>query len=263
MHRLRRGRTARSLVTILVVFLAIAALLGISPTRDLIHRGMLEFFDTVQGLPEWGPALVGVAFIPVCVLCLPGSPVTLFGGFAFGGTFPGLVRVTAAVSLGSTVGATLAFLIGRYFLRDGVVRRISDHPRYRAVDEAVGRVGFRIVLLARLSPILPFNLLNYVLGVTRVSLRDYVFGSWIGMLPGTILYVYVGSTMRQLAEVFSGGGKQTPAQQGLFYLGLLATLIIVIVLSRIARKTLAVETSRRKSDSPVMRGRPARPNPPT
>jgi uncharacterized membrane protein YdjX (TVP38/TMEM64 family) len=251
MHRLRSGRTVRSLVAILAVLVAIAALIGFSPLRGLIHRGMLAFFDSVRGLPEWGPVLVGAAFIPVCVLCLPGSPVTLFGGFAFGGTFAGLVRVTAAVSLGSTLGATVAFLIGRHFMREGVVQRVANEPRYRGVDDAVGRAGFRIVFLARLSPVLPFNLLNYVFGVTSVSLRDYVLGSWIGMLPGTILYVYVGSTMRQLADVFSGGGIHSPAQQGLFYLGLVATLIIVIVISRIARSALTSEISGGRADRPV------------
>ncbi|HTI51277.1 MAG TPA: TVP38/TMEM64 family protein [Planctomycetaceae bacterium] len=250
MHRIRSGRKVHPVVTILAValILAMIALVSLPPTRERIHRHLLGFFDTVQGMPDWGPALVGAAFIPVCLLFLPGSPVTLFGGFAFGGTFTGLVRVTAAVSIGSTLGATLAFLIGRYFARGWIERRVAARPRFRAIDEAVGRAGFRIVLLARLSPVFPFNLLNYGFGITGVSLRDYVLGSWIGMLPGTIVYVYLGSTMRQLAEVFSGRARQSPAQQGLFYLGLLATLIVVVVIARVARKALQTAIPDRTGD---------------
>ena len=91
------------------------------------------------------------------------------------------------------------------------------------------------MLLTRLSPVFPFNLLNYALGLTSVSFRDYLLASWLGMLPGTMLYVYVGSTLRQLADVLAGNRSYSPAQQIFFGIGLAATVLVAVVIARIAR----------------------------
>jgi uncharacterized membrane protein YdjX (TVP38/TMEM64 family) len=173
------------------------------------------------------------------VLFIPGSPLTLFGGFAFGATFRGLALVTACISLGSTLGASAAFLVGRTVARPWIQKRITGNLRFRAIDVAVGNQGFKVVLLSRLSPVFPFNLLNYAFGVTGVSFRDYVLASWIGMLPGTILYVYLGSTAGQLAEVVAGTVAKSPAQQILFYAGLAATVVVTVFITRISRRALA------------------------
>jgi uncharacterized membrane protein YdjX (TVP38/TMEM64 family) len=123
--------------------------------------------------------------------------------------------------------------------RDWIERKVAVHPRFRALDAAVAGQGFKIVLLTRLSPVFPFNLLNYAFGLTRVSFRDYVLGSCIGMLPGTILYVYIGSTIGALADVVAGKIDRSPAQQALFYAGLAATLAVTVVVTRTARRALA------------------------
>src|SRR5262249_5629033 len=116
----------------------------------------------------------------------------------------------------------------------------STHPRFRAIDAAVAEQGFKIVLLTRLSPVLPFNLLNYAFSLTRVSFRDYVLASWMGMLPGTMLYVYIGSTIGALADVVAGKVARSPIQQVFFYAGLAATLAVVILVARIAKRALDV-----------------------
>src|SRR5207302_6285236 len=110
--------------------------------------------------------------------------------------------------IGATLGATAAFLVGRYLARDWVAHRIEANQKFKAIDQAVGREGGKIVLLTRLSPIFPFNLLNYAFGVTQVTLRSYFLASAVGMIPGTILYVYIGSVAGMVAA--EGTHARTP-----------------------------------------------------
>ncbi|RME03124.1 MAG: TVP38/TMEM64 family protein, partial [Deltaproteobacteria bacterium] len=165
---------------------------------------------------------------------IPGSLLTLGAGAVFG-----VVKGTIYVSIGSTLGAVLAFLVGRHLARGWVAEKIAGNEKFEAIDEAVGREGWKIVLLTRLSPIFPFNLLNYAYGVTRVSLRHYFLASWIGMLPGTLMYVYLGSLAGDLATLGAGTGTKTPAQWGLTLVGLAATVAVTIYVTRIARRALA------------------------
>jgi uncharacterized membrane protein YdjX (TVP38/TMEM64 family) len=139
------------------------------------------------------------------------------------------------VSLASTLGATCAFLFGRYLVRDWVTKKVEGKASFAAIDQAVAREGWKIVLLTRLSPVFPFTLLNYSFGLTRVSLRDYVLASWIGMLPGTVMFVYLGS----LARTGVADRQRTPAEWTLYALGLLATVGVAIIATRIARRALA------------------------
>ena len=123
----------------------------------------------------------------------------------------GVVLGSFNVSIASTLGATAAFLVGRYFARDWVSARLEGNAKFKAIDEAVGKEGWKIVILTRMSLVFPFNLLNYAYGLTRVTLRDYFFASWAGMIPGTILYVYIGSLSGDLARAASGSARRTPA----------------------------------------------------
>jgi uncharacterized membrane protein YdjX (TVP38/TMEM64 family) len=226
-------------VGLLVGLVASTVILTVPAYHLAFNARLAGFLEEVRGLGAWGPVIVGASYIPACLLFLPGSLLTLFGGFAFGGTLRGLAAVTACISAGSTLGATAAFLVGRSVARDWIERKVAVYPRFRALDAAVAGQGFKIVLLTRLSPVFPFNLLNYAFGLTRVSVWDYVLGSWIGMLPGTILFVYIGSTIGALADVVAGKVERSPAQQALFYAGLAATLAVTIVVARIARRALA------------------------
>ena len=173
-------------------------------------------------------------YILACLFFLPGSVLTLGAGAVWG-----VVGGVPVVSVASTLGATAAFLVGRYFARDSVARRIEGNERFRAIDEAVAREGWKIVGLTRLSPVFPFNLLNYAFGLTRVSLRDYFFASWIGMLPGTVMYVYLGSLAGSLAALGAGQSTRTPAQWALYGVGLAATVAVTVYVTRIARAALA------------------------
>lgn len=188
----------------------------------------------IEQLGAFGPLLFILLYIAACVLFIPGSVLTLGAGAIFG-----VVRGTMLVSVASTLGATAAFLVGRYLARDWVARKIDGNTRFKAIDGAVAREGWKIVGLTRLSPVFPFALLNYAYGITRVSLRDYVLASWIGMLPGTAMYVYLGS----LARLGVAGERASGAQLTMKLVGLVATVAVTLYVTRIARKALAKEVT--------------------
>jgi len=193
-----------------------------------------EALSRVGELGPWGPVVFVVLYVAATVLFLPGSILTLGAGVVFG-----LVRGVVVVSIAATLGATAAFLVARYFAREAVARRIEGDPRFRAIDQAVALDGWKIVGLARLSPLFPFNLLNYAFGVTRVTLRDYVLASWIGMLPGTVMYVYLGSLAGDLAALGQAERERTPAEWALYAVGLLAAITVTTYVTRVARGALA------------------------
>ncbi len=196
------------------------------------------FTSTLQWIENAGPAgpiIFFILYVIATVLMLPGTILTLGAGAVFG-----VVEGSILVSLSSTAGATAAFMVGRYIARDRVERRIEANETFRAMDQAVGREGWKIVGLTRLSPVFPFNLLNYAFSMTRVSLRHYVPASWIGMMPGTVLYVYIGSLAGSLAELGRdrSGQSRTPAEWTVYIIGLIATVAVTVALTRIARRAL-------------------------
>jgi len=215
-------------VLIAAIAAAIVAAFFLFDVRALLREGL----DAIARLGPWGPVLFIVAYIAATVLFLPGSVLTLGAGALFG---IGLGSVY--VSIASTLGATAAFLVGRYLARDWVAKKIEGNASFAALDRAVAEEGWKIVGLTRLSPAFPFSLLNYAFGLTRVSLRDYVLASWIGMMPGTVMYVYIGS----LARV-AGDRQRTPAEWALLVIGLVATMAVTVVITRLARRALAKRT---------------------
>lgn len=196
------------------------------PIQELLGRAL----DSVGGLGPWGPVLFIAIYVAATVLFIPGSVLTLGAGAVFG-----VALGSFYVSMASTLGATCAFLIGRHLARDAIGRRISGNARFTAMDRAVSREGWKIVGLTRLSPVFPFTLLNYAFGLTNISLRDYVLASWIGMLPGTVMYVYLGS----LAQAAAGGRSRSTGEWLLYGVGLLATVVVTLYVTRLARRTLA------------------------
>gem|GEM_PF-140845 len=185
--------------------------------------------STVQAAGPWAPLLFILVYALATVLGMPGSVLTLGAGALFG-----LVKGTLLASAASTLGATAAFLLARHAAGPWLRRRIPSGGTMERLSQAVARAGWRMILLTRLSPILPFTLLNYAYGLTPVNTVHYVWASWIGMLPGTILYVYLGSTARALAET----RVHTPGRWLFQALGLLATLVVSMWITRMARSAL-------------------------
>jgi uncharacterized membrane protein YdjX (TVP38/TMEM64 family) len=198
-------------------------------SRDTIARLLVW----VQGAGLWGALLFGLAFIPAAVLFVPASVLTLGAGFVFG-----VARGTVIVSLGSTAGAAAAFLVARTAGHDWVTGRMARHPAVDAIGRAVESEAFKVVFLTRLSPLFPFNLLNYAFGLSSVPFKTYVLASWIGMLPGTLMYIYLGSAARSVAALLSGELRRTPGQQALFAAGLVATVAVTTIVTRAARRAL-------------------------
>lgn len=198
-----------------------------------IQETLATVLNWISDLGPWGALVFILTYILATVLFLPGLILTMGAGFLFG-----VVQGAILVSIASTTGAGIAFLVGRYLARDWVSEKIRGYPRFHRIDEAVGREGWRIVGLVRLSPVFPFNLLNYAFGLTRVRFRDYLLASWIGMLPGTVLYVYIGSLAGSLASLTSGTGSRTSAEWVFYIVGLVATLLVTLFVTRIARRAL-------------------------
>lgn len=170
---------------------------------------------------------IGV-YILLTILAGPAWLLTIAAGLVYG-----LLGGTVLVSIGSIMGATAAFLIGRYLARDTIARKVERNAKFKSIDEAVGDRGFFIVLLTRLSPIFPFTLLNYAYGLTKVNLSKYFFASWIGMLPGTVMYVYIGSLGNAVTE------GATTGKLILKIAGFGATVAVTIYITKVARKALS------------------------
>lgn len=174
----------------------------------------------VAGLGVWGPLVFVGVYCLAPALFFPGAVLTLAGGVLFGPLAGALLSVT-----GATAGATVAFLLARYVAADWVERRLG--PRVHAITAGVEREGCRFVAFVRLVPVFPFTLLNYALGLTRLSVRTFVLTSWLTMVPGALAYAYLGSAGR---EVLSGGPALV--QQGLLALALLAVVALLPILIR-------------------------------
>jgi uncharacterized membrane protein YdjX (TVP38/TMEM64 family) len=227
-----RGRTlARALALV-------AALASVVALGRVAGGAIPRFAEWVDGLGVWGPAAFVAGYALAVVAFAPASPLTVVAGAIFG-----VARGTLYVFVAATLGACLAFLVARHGARGLVERRIAGDPRFAAIDRAIGQQGRRIVLLLRLSPVFPFNLLNYALGLTRVRFADYAVAC-VGMLPGTLAYVYSGSLLGDVAAAAGGAAPERgPAEQALFAAGLVATIAVTVVVTRIARRALAEATA--------------------
>ena len=222
---------ARGYVKLGLLLTAVAAVAAAA--RMLPLAAWLETFNQrVVGLGLLGMVLFALVYAAATVLMIPASPLTVAAGASFG-LLPGFVTVL----LGATLGAAGAFLVSRHLARKRVERWIQRKPSFVAVDKAVAREGWKIVFLTRLSPVFPFNLQNYAYGLTSVSFWHYVLASWIGMIPGTFLYLYLGTLGRSGLEVASGGGVET-YRLVLKAVGLLVILAVTILITRTAKRAL-------------------------
>ncbi len=198
-----------------------------------------RFAGWVDGLGFWGPVVFIAAYAAAVVGFAPGSVLTLAAGAIFG-----ILEGTVYVFIAATIGATGAFLVSRYLARSAIERKLSGDARFAAIDDAVGAQGRRIVFLLRLSPVFPFNLLNYALGLTKVRLADYALAS-VGMIPGTLLYVYYGKLAGDVAALAGGAAPERGAEYyAVLGIGLVATLVVTIFVTRLARKALNEATGK-------------------
>jgi len=212
-----------SIAVIVIALLTIMRLLPFNQALDVAS-------DWISALGVWGPVVLGLLYVIATVFFVPGTILTLAAGALFG---LGVGFIT--VSAGSTVGAALAFLIARYVARNKVAEIARHNRKFGAIDRAIGEGGWKIVALLRLSPAIPFNLQNYLYGLTPVRFWPYVLTSWLAMMPGTFLYVYLG----HITKAAVGGDRaRTPAEWAMLGVGLLATIAVTVYITRLARQKL-------------------------
>src|SRR5712691_7699803 len=217
------------------VLYATAAVAVVLAVRYFHVQDLLkEALDWIGKLGPWGPVIFVGIYIVATVFFIPGSVLTLGAGAVFG-----VALGSVCVSISATLGATAAFLVGRYLARDAIARKIQKNEKFAAIDRAVADEGWKIVFLTRLSPVFPFTLLNYAFGLTRVRLSHYVLASWIGMMPGTVMYVYLGS----LVNAGAGHRQRTTGEWVLYGVGLVASIAVTVFVTRVAKKALAKKIS--------------------
>jgi uncharacterized membrane protein YdjX (TVP38/TMEM64 family) len=218
---------------------AVPIVFGIVVGR-LLSPYLPQFAAWVHTLGVWAPFAFLGAYVVVCVLMLPAFLLIMAAGAVFG-----MVKGTALVLVGATLGGTVAFLIGRYFAREMVAKRVARNPTLATIDRVIGEDGLKLVFLLRLSPAVPFVLTNYALGVTRVRLGDFMLGT-VGLTPIVLAYAAYGSA--------SGAGPRadgsSPISPGVLALGFVATVILVVFLTRIGQRAIAeAEAKKQKVDA--------------
>lgn len=228
-----RGLKAAAIVAVVTLVVVLGWQLPVS-------HWIVSLADRVRGMGATGVALFIAVYVIAEVALLPGSLFTLAAGFAYGPVGGLLVASPASV-----LAATVAFLLGRTVLRDWIKKKIAQSPKARALDTAIARNSFKLILLLRLSPVIPFNILNYALGLSDAQVGRYVVASFIGMLPGTWMYVYLGSLATTAAGLTDASRGDEPQRLALTLAGLAATVIVVVLVTRAAQRALDEELGKR------------------
>jgi uncharacterized membrane protein YdjX (TVP38/TMEM64 family) len=218
----------------LVVLLLVIVIFTVAIQSFNLQAWLPVVLGRVASLGVWAP-IAFVSIYVIATLCLiPGSLLTLGAGILFG-----VVLGSIYTFVGASLGAIAAFCVSRYVARKWIVTQIARDAKFQAVDQAVAQEGLKIVLLSRLSPVFPFTWLNYAFGLSQLSFLDYAIGC-LGMIPATVMYVYIGSLLGDLAALVSGTTtrSRTPAELILLGVGLVATVIVTFYITRLARKAL-------------------------
>ncbi|GMY16633.1 TVP38/TMEM64 family membrane protein slr0305-like isoform X2 [Fagus crenata] len=218
----------------IILFLFLIAAISIACIFFPIEKILKDFLLWLkQDLGPWGPLVLAIAYIPLTIVAVPASVLTLGGGYLFG-----LPVGFLADSLGATIGATAAFILGRTIGRSYVNSKLQNYPKFQAVAIAIQTSGFKIVLLLRLVPLLPFNMLNYLLSVTPVPMGEYILASWLGMMPLTFALVYVGTTLKDLSDVTHGWNEFSTIRWVFVALGFGISVILSVYITKVAKASL-------------------------
>ncbi len=212
------------IIGILFVF-TLLALSFFIPYGDILKSVIVE----CRALGIYGIVLFVVVYALLCIALAPGSIITMAVGAVYGFSI-GYVVVT----LGSLLAATLSFLIGKFLFHKAISHWLIKYPRIKLIQNAMSKKGLIIVFLMRLSPLFPFAISNYAMSLTDISFKNYFFISWIGMIPGTVLYVYLGVLSTSLIQTDVALQWKTV----LMIAGFCATGILSWYIAQIARTAL-------------------------
>jgi uncharacterized membrane protein YdjX (TVP38/TMEM64 family) len=197
-----------------------------------IHE-VVRTMETIQQA-GWPGCLLFIGLYAAACLCfVPGSILTLAAGAVYG-----FWEGTLLVLAGNGLGALLSLLITRYLLRDWAKKQFAKSPKMRAIEEAVAHDGWRIVLLTRLSPVMPYSLINYALGLTRLSATRFFLATIIGAIPSTCVYVYLGTLIGSLTQIGPDLRHHRPLEWIIQGAGLAITIAVTIYVTRAASQSL-------------------------
>jgi len=227
-----------SITLILVGFIIFVI---VDSTQDqYVRSGMQSFLSWMEDNPTAGVFAFMFVYFTATVLFIPGSILTLGAGFVFANIYGlgvGVLLGTAVVFIGASLGSIAAFFLGRYLFRDNVEGLSRKFRVFSAIDTALEQNGLKILFLLRLSPIIPFNAINYILGLTSVTSFQYIV-SLIGILPGSVVYVFVGSSASTIAESANSGGGNKVLSIVSIVVGVVLSIVVISITSYYVKKEL-------------------------
>ena len=210
--------------------LVLLLLISVGPTAD--HA--VALVDALRGLGWAGAALFALGYGVAAALLVPATPFPVTAGFVWGpiGGF-------AVAWAGELLGASLAFGLGRTLLREHARALAQRYPIIGALDDAVDASGLQLLVLVRLSPVIPFGVLNYGLGLTGVPIGRFLLSTALGVIPASAVLVLAGASLTQLTEALDGDQPAGWGETALTWGGLAATLAVTWRVSRATRDALA------------------------
>lgn len=217
----------------LVVWLIASVAFGWLLLNYPVAEKLVSFAVWARANPWQSVPLFIFTYVTVTVLMAPGWVLTVFGGYLYG-----WLAGTAVVSIASLLGAVAAFLAGRTLVRDWVSARAAKFPRFNAIDKAIRKKGFLVVFLTRVSAVFPYNLLNYLYGVTAIDLGRYTLATWLGMLPVIAMYVFAGATADDILALARGQTDSGPTGIVVAIVAAVALVSVVVILTRTATRML-------------------------
>ena len=242
-----RKRLSVRKASVLALLVAFIIFLIVDYTSTRAVASTLEaFLDWVEQNVAVGAVTFAAVYAVCTVLFIPGSLLTLGAGYVFAravGQGAGIALGVLVVWAGANVGAAAAFLLGRYVLRDAAGAWYRKFRVMEAVDSAVAEQGLKIVTLLRLSPVVPFTLFNYIMGLTSVGFREYIVGTVVGIVPGTTAFVFIGTTLQSIGGDESSEEEEEDSSAAtvrlvILIVGAVATLVAVVVISKFAKREL-------------------------
>lgn len=215
----------------LAVLLAALAVAGI--TFLDAETEVLALIEWCREQTFWAPVLFIAIYALAVVLVLPGFVLTLGSGFLFG-----VLEGSVIVVIGETLGATIAFLVGRALFGTRLAAALANHPRFSFVNQRMRQNGWKVVLFTRMIPLFPFKLSNYFFGVVRYPFPGFVLGTLIGVIPLTVTTVYLGSIAADIATLGVRPEKRALWEWFVYAGGLLATMAAAVYVVRLGRQAL-------------------------
>ena len=227
-------RLAILLVLITIIVLVIVYNEWVSDTIE-------KFLEWLRDNPVLGTICLSLIYIVATLFFLPGSLLTLGAGVALQAalenTALAILVGTIGIFVGAWIGSNLAMLLGRYLFRDSAKNLAQKYRLINAIDKALEKEGLKFTFLLRLCPLIPFNAFNYIMGITSVTFKAYAIGGF-GMIPGTVVYIFVGTTIGNISAAASGDFEGGAATLVFLIVGTILAFVAIVYISIVVKRYL-------------------------